>query len=136
MQLIKPALEQVGHCIILRFFLPFLLFHVIYYVILSGSVGGFAPVEVGKLFPVAANAGEDALFSLAAQFQLFVAFGAACVCGLRQSLAVAALPVLTNEHFALFAVDLKQILSADGAFFLCCVYCALLAITIETSFVE
>ena len=55
-------------------------------------------------------------------------FGTTRICNLGKSFAITALSVLANEHFALFAVNFKKILSADRALVLGGIFVVVLCI--------
>lgn len=75
-----------------------------------------AILESRQLLFVPARAYKHLPFSLAAHLQPLVAFRASRVCLLGNVFAIAALPVLADEHFAALSVDFQQKLAALRAF--------------------
>src|SRR5699024_7559634 len=79
----------------------------------SAALGFLFPLpEVFFLFPVAAAADEDFLVSLAEKLHLLVTVGAAGVGLPAHRPAIAAFPILADQHFAVLALDGQELFPA------------------------
>lgn len=77
-------------------------------------VGAFASflfsalVKRGQFLPISAGTGKDLVLSLSLQFHFFMALGTPGIGLYGKPLTITTLPILANQHFSAFALDLQE----------------------------